>query len=89
VGALQLDVLAERAKQEYRVDIAYEDLPFEQARWLRAPDAKAMAAFTEHQQSAIVLDRNDLPVFLAKNAWELEYKAEKNPEIEFLKTREI
>jgi len=89
VGALQLDVLADRASQEYRIDIDYEGLPFEQARWLRAPDEKAMAAFTEHHRSAIVLDRDDLPVFLAKNTWELEYKAEKNPDIEFLKTREI
>ena len=89
VGVLQLDVLADRARQEYRVDIGYEGLPFEQARWLRAGDDKAMQVFMENNRNAIVLDRDERPVFLAKNAWEIDYMAEKNPDVEFLKTREL
>ncbi len=89
VGVLQLDVLADRAKQEYRVDINYEGLPFEQACWLRAGDEKAMQKFMENNRNAIVLDRDERPVFLAKNAWELNYMVEKNPDVEFLRTREL
>lgn len=89
VGTLQLDVLADRAKQEYRVDIAFEGVPFEQACWLRANDEKVLRAFTDMHTSAIMLDRDDRPVFLARNAWELNYMTEKNPDLEFLKTREL
>ena len=89
VGILQLDVLTDRAKQEYRVDIGFETTPYDSARWLKAADEKALKSFLEANTNAIVHDRDGQPVFLAKSAWELNYTAENNPDIEFLKTREL
>ena len=45
--------------------------------------------FIKYHTQEIVRDRYDNPVFLAKNAWELDYKIQKNEEIEFMKTREL
>ena len=89
VGVLQLDVLAARAKQEYRVEIMFEDTPFALARWLRAEDGKALEAFVKGHPSSIVLDRDERPVFLARNDWDLDYTMRNNEGIEFLKTREM
>ncbi len=89
VGVLQLDVLAARAKQEYRVEIVFEDTPFALARWLRAEDPKLLNEFVKGHTSSIVLDRDDKPVFLARNDWDLDYSQRNNQDIVFLKTKEL
>ncbi len=89
VGVLQLDVLAARAKQEYRVEIVFEDTPFAVARWLRADDEKRLSDFVKAHPSSVVLDRDDRPVFMARNDWDLDYTLRNNEGIEFLKTKEL
>ncbi len=89
VGVLQLDVLASRAKQEYRIDISFEPVPYDTARWIRAKDEKALKTFLEQHRLNIVMDRDDQPVFMAKNAWEMNYVVEKHTDLEFLKTKEL
>ncbi len=89
VGALQRDVLASRARQEYRVEIDFDPLPYSMARWLRAEDEKALKRFIDQNSSAVVLDRDERPVFLAESAWELNYKMDKAEGVEFLATREL
>jgi len=89
VGVLQLDVLASRAKNEYRIDIQFENVPFELARWLHCDDKEALEKFVSKNSGNIVHDRERRPVFLAKSPWELEYTVKNNQDIDFFKTREL
>ena len=89
VGVLQLDVLAGRAAQEYSIELLYEALPYQVAVWIKSGDSAVLDKFSQINRSAIVLDRDDRPVFLAKSTWELNYAIKNNPDIEFLKTREL
>ncbi len=89
VGTLQLDVMMSRAKQEYKIDIRVETMPYTVAVWLRSDNEAALNNFIKYHSNETVRDRYDNPVFLAKSAWELDYKVQKNEEIEFLKTREL
>ncbi len=89
VGMLQLDVLASRAKQEYRIDIDFEGVPYTTARWLHSKDKPALEAFLGANSNNVVRDRNGNPVFLANGAWELDYHMKKNESIEFAKTKEL
>ncbi len=89
VGVLQLEVLTSRAKQEYRIDISYEAIPHQLACWIRSADEKKLDAFLAAHPGAIVRDRDEHPVLLAKSAWELDYITRNNEEIEFMKTREL
>ena len=89
VGVLQLDVLASRARAEYRAEISYEGLPYEMACWIKSDDPQALKTFIESKRSAIATDRDENPVFLAKSAWELDYTIKNNEGISFLKTKEL
>ncbi len=88
VGQLQLDVLVSRMEHEYRVAVDLEAAPYETARWLAADDAARLTAFEKDQQANLADDRDGWPVFLARNAWELDYIAKKWPDIRFNETRE-
>jgi peptide chain release factor 3 len=89
VGALQLDVVASRAAQEYKIDVAFEPTVFDTARWVEAKSDKELKTFVEGHPSNIVLDRDERPVFLAKSAWELDYTKKNNPDVVFHTTREL
>jgi peptide chain release factor 3 len=89
VGVLQLDVLASRARQEYRAEITYETLPYELACWIKSDDPQKLKSFIDGKRSAIAADRDENPVFLAKSAWELDYTIKNNEGISFLKTKEL
>ncbi len=88
VGTLQIDVMAERIKTEYGLEVAFEPALYQTARWLRSDDPALLKAFIEKNQSAMAIDLNEAPVYLAKSAWDVSYAQEKNPDIEFLKVRE-
>jgi peptide chain release factor 3 len=88
VGQLQLDVLATRIEGEYNIKAGFEAAPYETARWLEADDAGELKAFCEANRAALAEDRDGAPVFLARNAWELNYTREKWPAIRFAATRE-
>lgn len=89
IGVLQLDVLKDRARQEYRIDIGFEGVPYETARWIKSTDEKLLAEFIRRNRSSIVTDRDESPVFMAKSQWEAGYVVDKNPDISFLKTKEL
>ncbi|MBX6321494.1 MAG: peptide chain release factor 3 [Rhodospirillaceae bacterium] len=88
VGPLQLDVLAARIAGEYGIEVGYETAPYETARWLAADDPRALKAFAEANRGGMAEDRDGAPVFMARNAWELDYVRTHNPGIRFLATRE-
>ena len=89
IGVLQLEVLKDRAKQEYRIDINFEAVPYQAARWIKSDDEKLLAEFITRNSTSIVTDRDESPVFLAKSVWEANYVVEKNPDISFMKTKEL
>jgi len=88
VGALQLDVLAARIEAEYKIRVGFETVPYETARWVSCADARKLKEFVEANRGAMSEDRDDAPVFLARNAWELNWVKEKWPDIVFGATRE-
>jgi len=83
VGALQLDVLAERLKAEYGLDVGFEQSRFEICRWVQAKDKAEMEKFLRAYPSSISEDLDGAPVFMATSAFNLRYEQERWPDIEF------
>ncbi|MEM8664992.1 MAG: peptide chain release factor 3, partial [Pseudomonadota bacterium] len=88
VGALQLDVMASRVAAEYKVEIDFEPAPYATARWL-AGEEKAVKAFVDANKSTLADDVDGDPVYLARNAWELNYTREKYPDVRFVEVKEM
>ena len=89
IGQLQLDVVADRARNEYKVDLNFESTPYATARWLQSNDQKALQSFIKTNASKVMSDRVGDPVFMANDAWELNYKSQNNEAITFLRTKEL
>jgi peptide chain release factor 3 len=87
VGALQLDVLKSRLRNEYDLDADLEASPYDTARWISGPesDIEKLVATYRNQMAQ---DRDGAAVFLAKSAWELGYVVDRFKTIRFAKTRE-
>lgn len=88
VGQLQLDVLSARIAEEYQVKVEFEAAPYATARWVAAETPADLKKFTDKNQGALAEDRDGAPVFLARNAWELDYTKKEWPGITFHETRE-
>ena len=88
VGQLQLDVLTERMRTEYQIEVALEPAPYQTARWVSSGDESALKLFLERQRSSLAMDRDGKPVFLARDGWELARVVDQWPAITFLETRE-
>ncbi len=88
VGALQLDVMKARVEAEYKVAIDFEPAPFSTARWLTG-DARTIKTFVDTNKSVVADDVDGDPVYLARNAWELNYTREKHPDIGFVEIKEM
>jgi len=83
VGALQLDVLAERLESEYGLPISFEQSRFEVCRWVSAEDHAELDKFVAAYPSSIAADLDGAPVFLATSAFNLRYDQERWPKITF------
>ncbi len=88
VGQLQFEVMSERLSAEYNLDVDFETAPYNVARWIACDDARTLEQFLDRNKSASGFDVSDAPVYLAKNAWDVGYAQEKNPDIRFTATRE-
>ena len=89
VGPLQLDVLKARLADEYGLKIDWSTAEFQFARWIAADDRKLLDQFAASYRSAIAEDFDGDPVFLARNAFDLEYTGEHNPGISFTDVKDI
>jgi peptide chain release factor 3 len=87
VGQLQLDVLISRLEAEYKVGASLEASPFATARWIKG-DGAALRQFEDFNRSNLARDRDGDLVFMAKSPWDVNYQAEKNPELTFSATKE-
>ena len=83
VGALQLDVLAERLQAEYSLPVTFEQSRFELCRWVSANEPAELDKFCRAFPSSMAVDLDDAPVFMAASAWALNYEKEKWPQISF------
>jgi peptide chain release factor 3 len=88
VGALQLDVLAARIKSEYTLGVRFEGAPYATARWIAAEDRAELERFIDANRSSIAEDHDGMPVFLPRNAWDLDTTAKEWPKLRFTATRE-
>ncbi|MCA8899151.1 MAG: peptide chain release factor 3 [Hyphomonas sp.] len=88
VGQLQFEVMSERVAAEYGLDVVFEPAPYNVARWLSSDDPKLLEAFLDRNKAASGTDLDEAPVYLAKNAWDVGYAQEKNPDIRFTATKE-
>jgi peptide chain release factor 3 len=88
VGSLQFDVLADRIRTEYNVDVRFEGTSLQTARWIETDDSLALKKFENENGAAMAEDHTGRPVFLARNDWHLERTAKDYPNLRFCKTRE-
>jgi peptide chain release factor 3 len=88
VGALQFEVLEERMKAEYALEVVFETSPYQAARWVSAAKRADLEAFVDKSKSQMAEDVDGAPVYLGKSAWEIGYVQEKNPDIRFSASKE-
>jgi peptide chain release factor 3 len=89
VGQLQLDVLRVRLADEYGLDVSWDTPEFALARWITANDHKILDAFSSTHRSAIAEDLDGDLVFLARNAFNLDYTGQQSPGIAFSNVKDI
>jgi peptide chain release factor 3 len=88
VGELQFDVIKFRLLNEYGASCEFRSVNTTTAKWVSSANADALKKFLQHQSSRIAFDKDKKPVFLASSAWDLDYIAKQNTEIEFHDTSE-
>jgi peptide chain release factor 3 len=88
VGALQLDVLAQRLAAEYGLEIGFENSRFEIARWVEAASEAEFEKFSAAHASAMAVDLDGAPVYLAASPFELRYEQEKWSAIRFFDVKD-
>ncbi|MFZ4762372.1 MAG: peptide chain release factor 3 [Alphaproteobacteria bacterium] len=86
VGSLQFDVLSDRLRTEYTTEAILEPVALYTARWVEG-EKLDIKKFEDSNQSALAHDHDDMPVFLARNAWHLDQIAKDWPMLSFKKNR--
>jgi peptide chain release factor 3 len=88
VGQLQFEVTAFRLKDEYGVEAALEPVAVHSARWVAAPDDKALKEFIDKNDTRLARDHFGDLVYLASSAVNLQMAMERFPGVRFTDTRE-
>ncbi|MEL0168259.1 MAG: peptide chain release factor 3 [Pseudomonadaceae bacterium] len=88
VGVLQFDVVAERLKQEYKVECIYEPVNVWSARWVDSSDRKKLDEFSNKATDNLAVDGGGHLTYLAPTRVNLSLTEERWPEIQFRATRE-
>ncbi len=89
VGVLQFEVVAQRLKDEYKVDCAFEGISVATARWVTCDDEKELARFREKAYDNLALDQSGELVYIAPTRVNLQMAEEKwADKVEFHATRE-
>ena len=84
IGALQLDVLADRLENEYGLVTAFEPASCDSIRWLLSDDAKEIDKFVAKSRSSIAVDLDGDQVYLVPSPFYLDLAVERNPAIRFV-----
>ncbi|MEM6985679.1 MAG: peptide chain release factor 3 [Pseudomonadota bacterium] len=88
VGVLQFDVVAQRLKDEYKVDCLFESVAVKAARWAACDDAKMLRDFRGKAAANLAIDHSGELVYLASTRVNLTMTEERWPDVRFLATRE-
>ncbi|WP_322521896.1 peptide chain release factor 3 [Guyparkeria halophila] len=88
VGVLQFDVVAQRLKDEYKVDCRFEAVNVNTARWVECDDPKRFEEFKNKNQANLAIDHAGELVYIAPTRVNLQMAQERWPEVRFLATRE-
>ncbi|MBO4389364.1 MAG: peptide chain release factor 3, partial [Lachnospiraceae bacterium] len=82
VGVLQFEVLEYRLKNEYNVEIALEQLPYEYIRWINNPHEISVESISGTSDMKRVEDLKGNPLLLFINSWSVRMVEERNPGLE-------
>ena len=82
VGRLQFEVIQYRLKNEYNVDVRFDPLPFQHARWVEGDHDPA--EFENLGGTQCLLDIENRPLVLFKNDFWLQQALERHPELTFV-----
>lgn len=88
IGVLQFDVVAHRLENEYGVKCSYEQVNVIASRWIESNDKKKLEQFENKYADNLALDGGDHLTYLATTRVNLQMAEERNPDIQFLATRE-
>jgi peptide chain release factor 3 len=88
IGQLQFEVVAQRLKNEYKVDAIFDNADIHTVRWLTFPDEITRQNFEREQALRLGQDVDGNLVYLASSRYNLEVTTEKWPKITFHATRE-
>ncbi len=88
VGVLQFEVVAQRLRDEYKVESQFETVNVQTTRWIRCADEKMLGDFRKKLEPQLALDHAGELVYLAPTRVNLQMAQERWPEVEFLATRE-
>ncbi len=90
VGQLQLDVMQSRLKNEYQLDVRFEDVPYTGARWIANElDEETLLSLRTQHLANLAEDGAGVMTFLSPNDWHIERIQQDWPDVCFAKTREI
>ncbi len=89
VGVLQFEVVAQRLKDEYKVECVFENVSVATARWIECDDPKILERFREKAYDNLALDQAGELVYIAPTRVNLDLAVERHPDVRFLATREI
>jgi len=88
VGTLQFDVVAQRLKDEYKVDAVFEPVNVNTARWVECDDPKILEEFKRKAGDNLAEDGAGTLTYLAPTRVNLDLTLERWPDIQFHATRE-
>ena len=88
VGVLQFDVVAQRLKDEYKVEAIYEPISVATARWVDCDDKVKMAEFEKKAYDNLALDGGDNLTYIAPTRVNLQLSEDRYPDVNFRATRE-
>jgi peptide chain release factor 3 len=89
VGPLQLDVLKVRLDAEYGLPVEFDTCEFELTRWISADERKTLDEFVAANGSGIADDLDGDLVYLARNAFYLDYTAQRAPGMRFADIKDV
>ncbi|MGR6873485.1 peptide chain release factor 3 [Pseudomonas sp. HK3] len=88
VGILQFDVVAQRLKDEYKVEAIYEPISVATARWVGSTNKLKFAEFEKKAYENLALDGGNNLTYIAPTMVNLSLAQDRHPDVEFFATRE-
>jgi peptide chain release factor 3 len=89
VGELQFEVIQFRLLNEYGASCSFHSLNYFKAFWFTSADKQQLAKFIAKRHHNITYDKDDRPVYMAENEWQLKVAKQDYPQLEFHHTSEF